>query len=128
MPSEPSRTEVTTEIARILGLYNFHYVDEYDLQDGIEEALKAAGAEYTREAQIDVGRLDFLVHAVFEIAIEVKIDGAPSHVVRQFMRYMNSDAIDGLVVVTSKRSHRRFAGTHVTGKSIEIVWLGDGAC
>lgn len=127
MPSGPSPAEVTAEIARVLNLYRFHYGDEYALQDGVEEALKNAGVEYTREAQISSGRIDFLVHALFEIGIEIKVDGAPSKVRRQFYRYLDDEAIEGLVVVTSRRRHRQFAGTHMTGKSIEIVWLGDGA-
>lgn len=127
MPSELSPTDVTAKLAELLELYTFHWTDEDSLQRGIEEALTGAGVEFTREARIASGRIDFIVHADFDIGIEVKIEGAPATVVRQFMRYLNDDAIEGLVVVTSKRAHRRFAGTHVTGKSCEVVWLSRDA-
>jgi hypothetical protein len=127
MPSELSPAEVTHGLAELLEVFRFHYTDEDSLQRGVEEALTGAGVEFTREAIIDVGRLDFLVHASVDIGIEIKIDGAPATVVRQLTRYLNSDSIQGLVLVTSKRHHRRFAGTHVTGKSLEVVWLGHGS-
>lgn len=127
MPSELSPNEVTHALAELLGIWRFHYTDEDSLQRGIQQGLDDAEVEYTREAEIGVGRLDFLVHAQYEIGIEVKIAGAPATVVRQLTRYLKSDAIQGLVLVTSKRHHRRFAGKHVNGKSLEVVWLGHGS-
>ena len=128
MPSEPSPAEVTAEIARILGLYRFHYGNEDDLQRGIEKALEEAGADFTREAMLKgtFGRIDFLVHARHEIGIEVKVEGANTTVGRQVARYLKTDEVEGIVLVTSKRRHRSFP-KEFSGKPVEVVWLGHGA-
>lgn len=128
MPSKPSPAEVASEIARILGLYRFHYGNEEDLQRGIEEALEEAGVPFTREMVFKtiVGRIDFMVHALYEIGIEVKVGGANTSVGRQVARYLGSSEVEGIVLVTSKRSHRTYP-EEFKGKPVRVVWLGHGA-
>lgn len=128
MPSEPSPAEVTAEIARLLNLYRFHYGNEDDLQRGIEQALEEAGADFTREAVLPgtFGRIDFMVHARHEIGIEVKVEGASTTVGRQVARYLKTDEVEGIILVTSKRRHRTFP-KEFNGKPVEVVWLGHGA-
>jgi hypothetical protein len=128
MPSKPSPAEVTAEIARVLGLYRFHYGSEVDLQLGIEKALEDAGVPFTRELTFKkvLGRIDFMVHALYEVGIEVKIGGANTDVGRQLARYLKTDELDGIVLVTSKRRHRTFP-TEFNGKPVSVVWLGHGA-
>jgi hypothetical protein len=122
MPNKPTPAEITGEVARILRLYRFTYTTEDDLQRGIAEALTEAEAPFTREFQMDSGRIDFMVHAACEVGIEVKVGGSPSAVGRQLMRYLKDDGLRGLVLVTSRRGHRKLLAP---GKPFEVVWLGD---
>lgn len=128
MPSGPSSADVCRFIADYLRNFRFHYGNEEDLQRGVEEALNSCGADFTREEILPgtFGRIDFLVHAKYEIGVELKVEGAGSSVGRQLTRYLRCDRIDGIILVTSKRRHRSFPKEH-EGKPVEIVWLGHSA-
>lgn len=127
MHSEPSPNEVTAELAQFLRGYTFKYSSEDALQLGIEEALTEAGAPFTRELRLDErSRIDFAVHALFEVGIEIKVDSAASEVERQVRRYLKHDAIDGLVLVTTRRRHRDLLRREFE-KPFEVVWLGSSA-
>lgn len=106
--------------------YNFHYADEDALQRGIEEALGAAGAPFTRELRLDYSsRIDFMVHAAAEIGIEVKIAQSAPEVERQVRRYMKNDGVEGLVLVTTRRRHRTLEDSDIEfDKPFQVVWLG----
>jgi hypothetical protein len=126
--NELSTTESTTaEVARVLRLHSFHYADEEQLQRGVADALTLAGAPFTREVRLDeFSRIDFMVHARCEVGIEAKIASAASSVSRQLDRYLKSDKVDGLVLVTTLRRHKKLAGMRL-GKPVEVVWLGFAA-
>lgn len=80
---------------RIVGL------TEFDAQNGIEEALTAAGIEHSREHRLsDRDRIDFLVGAV---GIEVKIKGSRSALIRQLGRYAGCSEINELILASSVR-------------------------
>ena len=115
---------MVAEVARVLRLHRFNYRDEGALQKGIGLALNEAGAPFTREFHLDrYSRIDFQVHAKYEVGIEVKINGAASAVARQIRRYMASPLIHGLVLVTTRRRHRAIVDESFD-KPLEIVWLG----
>lgn len=117
----------TAEVARILRLHSFHYADEEQLQRGVADALTLAGAPFTREVRLDqFSRIDFMVHAAYEIGIEAKIASAASSVSRQVDRYLKDDKVDGLVLLTTLRRHKPLAGTRLD-KPVEVVWLGFAA-
>lgn len=128
MPCGPSPAEITRSIADYLRAFRFHYGNEDDLQRGVEEALNQCGADFTREAILPgvYGRIDFMVHAKHEVGIELKVEGAASTVGRQVTRYLKCDQVEGIILVTSKRKHRKFPSEHL-GKPVEVVWLGEGA-
>lgn len=95
---------VLNAILAALSWHRFDESSEARLQDGIEAVLRAAGFAYLREARLsERDRIDFLVDGV---GIEAKVDGASSEVLRQVHRYACLDAIQGIVVVTTKRRHR----------------------
>lgn len=124
MPSAPSPSEVVAEVARVLREHRFRYEDEDALQRGVAEALEEAGAPFTREPRLDQhSRIDFIVHAVAEVGIEVKVNQSAPEVARQVKRYLKSDAIAGLVLVTTRRRHRNLDREDFE-KPVEIVWLG----
>jgi hypothetical protein len=110
----------TQVIASVLRGYRFRYADEERLQEGIAAALVSAGFSVEREVRLDrYCRIDLLVGRV---GIEVKVAGREDEVQRQAGRYLQSDLIDGLVLVSSKVRHVRVA-KELNGKPVEVVSL-----
>lgn len=90
------------QIVEILSKYRFNFGNEMELQDGIALALAGAGVSFVREVQIGNGRIDFMVG---DVGIEVKVGGSLSALTRQAHRYLQSDKLSGLVVVSSRTFH-----------------------
>jgi len=75
--------------------------EEYDIHAAVADALADAGLEYTHEYKLGPRcRIDFLVGRV---GVEVK-KGRPAtaDLTRQLRRYLESDALDGVIVVTQR--------------------------
>lgn len=110
-----------TDVARILRAARFHFGNEEQLHDGLAAALERAGHQVEREVILPAGRIDLLAGTV---GIEVKVGGARSDVQRQLTRYAACDAIDELVLVTTRATHRM--PQILLGKPVEVVALGGG--
>ena len=93
--------------------------EEYDIHRAVADALDAAGLDYEHEYKLGPRRrIDFRVGRV---GIEVK-KGRPasSELTKQLCKYMESDALDGVVVVTQ----RVIALPHaINGKPVALVSL-----
>ena len=75
--------------------------EEYDIHAAVAGALDAAGLDYTHEYRLGPRcRIDF---AVGRVGIVVK-KGRPaaSQLAAQLRRYLESDALDGAIVVTQR--------------------------
>ena len=75
--------------------------EEYDIHAAVARALSEAGLDYEHEYRLGPRRrIDFRVGRV---GIEVK-KGRPasSDLTRQLRRYLESDALDGAIVVTQR--------------------------
>ena len=93
--------------------------EEYDIHAAIAEALVGAGLEYAHEYKLGPRcRIDF---AVWRVGIEVK-KGRPAtaQLVRQLRRYLESDALDGVIVVTQRAT---FLPDTICGKPVRQVSL-----
>lgn len=83
-----------------LDALRFDGTDEYSLQRDIAAALSAAGVAFEAEVALSrTDRIDFLAGVV---GIEVKVDGSPSSVARQCIRYLSHDQVEALVVVSAR--------------------------
>ena len=94
--------------------YHFRFSAEEQLQQGIAMALD--GIEYRREHVLKRGvRIDFLVEG--RLGLEVKVDGSVMAVNRQLQQYAKHEAIEGILLVTSRAKHlqveRELAGTPI---------------
>lgn len=120
-----SAKSTASEVARVLRMHTFNFDNEDELQQGIAKALELAGAPFSREVRLSPrDRIDFVVHARHEIGIEVKVTST-GRLLAQVKRYLESDQIEGIVIVTTARAHKRLSGDHLwAGKSCEVVWLG----
>lgn len=108
------------DVAIALRGYRFRYANEDALQRGLAGALEASGFDVQREVILDAhSRIDLLIGGV---GIEVKVAGSTPRVLRQLERYTRFDAVESLILVTSRARHagdRRELG----GKPFEVVSL-----
>ncbi len=107
-------------ICTLLRSYRFACTREAELQDAIERVLVDAGYPVVREKRLSrKDRPDFYVEGV---AIEVKVDGSLTEVVRQLFRYADHPAVQALVLVTPRSSHTRVPST-ICGKPTRLVHI-----
>ena len=97
--------------------------EEYDIHAAVAEALTGAGLDYTHEYRLGPRcRIDF---AVGHVGIEVK-KGRPAtaQLVRQLRRYLESDALDGIIVVTQRATALpdTICGKPVCQVSLNRLW------
>ncbi len=93
--------------------------EEYDIHAAVAEALAGAGLEYAHEYKLGPRRrIDFRVGRV---GIEVK-KGRPatSQLTEQLRRYLESDDLDAVIVVTQRAT--ALPGT-ICGKPVLLVSL-----
>lgn len=82
--------------------------------------MAISGVLAQRERRLsDTDRIDFYVPAA-RTGIECKTDGSPNTVMRQLLRYTESELIDGLVLVTTRQKHR-IIHSQLGGKPVHIV-------
>jgi hypothetical protein len=113
------------QLAELLSGYRFRYDCEKDLQDGIARILTEVGVPFEREVTLgDAGRIDFVVDG--RVGVEVKIKGALTAMTIQVHKYTRQDAIEELLIATT-RSQLRRVPDHMNGKRVVVAWLGGGA-
>ncbi len=106
----------------ILG-YSYPYGTELDLQNAIHDVLLDSGYHFEREYIVGSDRIDFLVNAdCFVVALECKIKGGPTAVLEQLLRYANITEVDGVLLVTSRHTHR-FDCNILNDKPFSIAWI-----
>lgn len=96
---------------------------EYDIHSQIAEALKAAGLDYAHEYKLGPRRrIDFIV---CRVGIEVK-KGRPaaSALTEQLRRYLVSDELDAVIVVTQRALPlpKTIGGKPVVIVSLNRLW------
>ncbi len=113
------------DLVTALRKYQFNFSNEAELQDGIEEVLKAQGCQFDRERALrDAGVIDFLLAG--GIGIEVKIKGSPVLVTRQLLRYAGCTEVKELVLVTARSRLGDLPAT-LQGKRVTVVSLWEQA-
>jgi len=107
-------------IGKLISSYGYHFCNEKDLQDALEEVFRAGGVEYRREVSLTkADRIDFMIGSV---GLEVKVGSSYADVVRQLHRYANLAGISELVLVTNRLSHTMPA--ELNGKRLHTINLG----
>lgn len=107
------------KVAKLLRNAIIPHGTEKAMQDAIERLLTAAGIAHQREYQIGKGFIDFRTVAE-GIGIECKVDGGPSLVLPQLMRYAECPDIHGVILATTRRTHR-FATEVLRDKPFGVV-------
>lgn len=107
------------EVENLLRSYRIPFGTERAMQDEIERIFDAATVPFVREAQTGTGPIDFLVGGV---GVECKVGGSPASVIGQLLRYSESESIDSLILVTSRRAHS-WGVEKLGGKLFRVVWV-----
>lgn len=97
------RNVTLLRIAEILEQTPLPVDSEKRLHAGIAQALREAAIQHEHEVQLSkIDRIDFLCG---DIGIEAKIAGSYTALASQVLRYLDSDRVSGLIIVTNKWSH-----------------------
>jgi len=107
-------------LLEILKGRRYTYSCEVELQDEIARILSSSSIPHHRESpESRESRPDFMVGST---AVEVKVDGALSSVIRQLHRYASLDTVAGIILVTGKSRHRGVPRL-MLGKPVRVVYL-----
>jgi predicted dehydrogenase len=100
--------------------------NEAELQRLVAAHLRALFPEARAEVTLPgAGRIDFMAG---RIGIELKVKGSAAEVTRQLWRYAEHPELDGILLVTTKRTHARIAidaGSLLAGKPAHVLCIGD---
>lgn len=112
-------------VVRLFTTYRLRYGTEVQLQDAIEEALRAEKIAFERELILSPReRIDFLCGS---IGIEVKINESMSQALRQAHRYLSDTRLSALALVGTKawlaRLPRELLGKPLYGVQIKASLL-----
>lgn len=108
------------ELKSLLGGFQFLHESEAMLQSAIETVLGEYHVKYVREFILNpLDRPDFLCT---DVAIEVKIDGSPSQVLRQLHRYAQDERVSEILLVTTRSRHS--TPRTLNEKPIFVLWVG----
>lgn len=106
------------ELFQSIAGYRLPFGVEQRLQDALEAVLIDIGVTFEREVTLRKGdRIDFLVGS---IGIECKIDSSMNTVASQLLRYAESDRISGLILVTTRNTHR-FGANELLSKPFRVM-------
>ena len=91
------------DVASIIARYRYEFTSELVLQEGIENVLRDAGVNFTREFSFNkTDRIDFFCHN--GIGIECKIKGSSPAFTQQLTRYARDERVKKLILVASCRA------------------------
>jgi len=111
----------TSEIYAIVASKRFNFTSEDELQRGIKSLLSTSAIPFVREFRLSPSdRLDFFCDGV---VIETKVRDSLSAVTRQLHRYTQFDKVTGIVLVTTKNTHRAVPSS-INNKPISCIWVG----
>lgn len=114
------------DLVSLLHSHRFRYIDERELQNGIERLLAGNAFEYQREVVLGpVDRIDFLVEPGIGLEVKVARRANAGDVSRQVARYLQSPRIQSLVFVTDRRQLGLRIGAF-NGKTVHHVPLRSG--
>jgi hypothetical protein len=124
--SEVTRSPLEKQIKTVCELLRSHRFScsrELELQQAIGMVLAEAKVPFVREKHLSrKDRPDFLVDS--HIAIEVKIDGSLTDVMRQVSRYAQQPGIEAVIVVTTRAMQALRMPDEFCGKPVAVVHLG----
>lgn len=115
-------SETVDSIVGAIRSRSYRYASEVELQDRVEDALRARALPVEREVQLDATRSSIIDMRVGTVGVEVKVGGSTANVERQLRRYAQTGEVVALVLVTNRTRHRTIAPV-VAGIPVHVVSL-----
>ncbi|GAB1815603.1 hypothetical protein [Mycobacterium sp. MUNTM1] len=106
MPQSTSTpgADAAAAVAEHLSRFTYRWTSEIELQEAIWGVLHSRFSAERERALSRRDRPDFMVDVDgVSVALEVKVAGARSAVLRQLGRYAEHDAVDAIVLASSRR-------------------------
>lgn len=111
------------QIGQLLRSHRFQCSRELELQQAVYTVLREANLQVVREKHLSRrDRPDFIVGGA--IAIELKIDGGLTEILRQVSRYAQLPGIQAVILVTTRQMHALQMPDCLCGKPVRVVHLG----
>lgn len=111
----------TSDLLSILRSIRCATDSESELSSCVFAKLVNASLVFRSEVWLDDSdRIDYLVDRV---GVELKVKGAVNAIARQLQRYAQSDQIDELILVTTKRTHAKVPRM-LSGKAVHVITVG----
>jgi hypothetical protein len=111
-------------VAECLGERSFSWADERELQDAVDVALSSSFTTWRERALSRTERPDFLVDVDgFTVAVEVKVAGAHTQVLRQLGRYAAHVGVDAVLLASGRRTLLAGIPTVIHQTPIAVVLL-----
>lgn len=107
------------ELIALLSGRRYNRRIEVRLHAEMMQVMDEAGVAYRHEHELIDGRIDFFIDG---IGIEAKVDGGPSAVARQLLRYAQDPTIKELILCTSIPSHGQLPSS-MSSKPLHLVKL-----
>lgn len=113
----------TTDLVKAIESWQLPCGSEAALQLALEQLFSGLGLEFTREHVLSpIDRLDFFVAGV---AVEAKIKGSLTDLMRQLHRYAQHESVRELLVVTPAIRLSRLP-RELNGKPVSVALLLGG--
>jgi hypothetical protein len=111
------------ELKVLLAAYRIDCTNELTLQDGIARILIEHAVPFEREYRLGArDRVDFLVG---DVALECKVGGSVSALIRQLHRYAQAPAVGELLVVTPRIKHNKMPAW-LNAKRVTVLAMAVG--
>lgn len=100
-PSSLTESACIQRVGMLISSHSFNFMNEIQLQDGLEQLFKEHKIPYVREFRLsNKDIVDFMIDfQAGSVALEVKIDGTRSSLLRQIGRYLKHDTISCVFLV-----------------------------
>lgn len=106
-----------------LSEFRFPFGNEAALQLSVEAVLNELELAHRREVILGKkDRIDFLLECA--VGIECKVDGSANAVLDQCARYLEYPTVSGLILLTSRATHRSGLQT-LMDKPFRVLWICD---
>lgn len=118
----------TDQIAAAVQRCAFRFNTEADLQASLAVVFAAAGIQLAREHRLNATERPDFYHLADGIAVEVKIQGSASSVLRQLYRYAQHDDVRAVLLVTAEARMQAAVvpGLTMAGKPVRAVHIRRG--
>ncbi len=104
-----------------LGAHRFPCGTEAAMQVGVAGVFEKVGIAFAREHRFSAeDRVDFFVDGV---AVELKIKGSVTDILRQLHRYAQHESVREVLLVTTRNLHRDMP-PEMNGKPVRVLVVG----